>query len=59
MDIQDGEMTEDALRVNYQWLVDEALSAFSVDNSYATEICLKARAIQDRRAKKIAQLQSQ
>lgn len=46
------ELSEADLRVLYASLVEEAIEAFTIDLSYATEICLKARAIEARKKKR-------
>lgn len=47
------ELSETELRRLYGTLVKEAIEAFSIDLNYATEICLKARSIEDRKARRI------
>lgn len=46
------EMSEETLVSHYGAVVEKALQAMAVDNSYATAIALKARAIEARRSRR-------
>jgi len=47
------ELNEVELRQKFGGLIDEAVKAFSIDFNYATEICTKARSIEERKARRL------
>jgi hypothetical protein len=49
---QGEEMSEETLLAHYGSVVEQALAAMAVDNSYATAIALKARSIEARRTRR-------